>query len=119
MPFFHVVVWLDHARADVLYFRPDETSKKTVKAPAAHSHSNGHHSGNSAYFREIAEALAQCSEILIVGPGREKLAFAKYLEEQQPEVSKKVVGVETVDHPSEGQLLAYARKYFLKADLYR
>jgi hypothetical protein len=26
--------------------------------------------------------------------------------------------VEAADHPSEGQLLAHARKYFVKADLY-
>ena len=28
-----------------------------------------------------------------------------------------VVGVETVDHPSDGQLIAYARKYFVARDL--
>lgn len=28
----------------------------------------------------------------------------------------KVVGVETVDHPSEGQLVAYAHKYFHARD---
>jgi hypothetical protein len=26
------------------------------------------------------------------------------------------VGIETVDHPTDGQLLAYAKKYFAKAD---
>ena len=28
----------------------------------------------------------------------------------------KIIGVETVDHPSDGQLVAYARKYFLAKD---
>jgi hypothetical protein len=27
-----------------------------------------------------------------------------------------IVGVETVDHPSDAQLVAYARKYFIAAD---
>ena len=28
----------------------------------------------------------------------------------------KVIGLETVDHPSDGQLVAYARKYFKAKD---
>ena len=28
----------------------------------------------------------------------------------------KVIGVETVDHPSDGQLVAFARKYFVAKD---
>jgi hypothetical protein len=27
-----------------------------------------------------------------------------------------VVGIETVDHPTDGQLIAYARKYFIAKD---
>jgi hypothetical protein len=29
---------------------------------------------------------------------------------------KSIVGVETVDHPSDGQLVAYARRYFKAED---
>ena len=28
----------------------------------------------------------------------------------------KVVGIETVDHPSDGQLVAFAKKYFKRSD---
>jgi hypothetical protein len=31
-------------------------------------------------------------------------------------MAAKVIGVETVDHPSDGQLVAYARKYFHARD---
>jgi hypothetical protein len=31
-------------------------------------------------------------------------------------IADKVVGIETVDHPTDGQLLAYAKKYFHKVD---
>jgi hypothetical protein len=34
-------------------------------------------------------------------------------------MSARVVGVETVDHPSDGQLLAHARQYFQAADQMR
>ena len=36
-----------------------------------------------------------------------------------PTLKKKVVGVETIDHPSDGQLVAHARKYFSAADRMR
>ena len=36
-----------------------------------------------------------------------------------PKLKKKVVGVETIDHPSDGQLVAHARKYFNAADRMR
>jgi hypothetical protein len=58
-------------------------------------------------------------EILIVGPGNEKLALLKHLQKHQHDLAEKVVSVETIDHPSNGQLLAYARKYFAKVDLMR
>jgi hypothetical protein len=31
----------------------------------------------------------------------------------------KVVGIETVDHPSDGQIVAFAKKYFKRADRMR
>ena len=44
----------------------------------------------------------------------EKLAMMKHLMKHQHLVADKVVSVETVDHPDDAQLLAYARKYFDK-----
>ena len=34
-------------------------------------------------------------------------------------VFNKIIGVETVDHPSDEQLVVYARKYFVAADRMR
>ena len=33
-----------------------------------------------------------------------------------PQKLHKVIGIETVDHPGDGQLVAYARKYFVAKD---
>ena len=33
-----------------------------------------------------------------------------------PELTKLIVGVETVDHPSDAQLVAHAKKYLVAAD---
>ena len=40
----------------------------------------------------------------------------KHIHSHDHEVSNKVVGVETVDHPSDAQLVAFARKYFVAKD---
>lgn len=121
----HVVVWLDHAEAHVIHFTRDASETETIKTHSTHRHlhsksgtiGSGHAAENTQYFNDIADALKGSLEILIVGPGNEKLALLKHLQKHQHDLSEKVFGVETVDHPSSGQLLAYARKYFVKADL--
>jgi hypothetical protein len=60
--------------------------------------------------------MGAAHEILIVGPSTAKIAFKKHLHRRQPALAKKVVAVETLNHPSEGELLAYARKYFKAVD---
>jgi hypothetical protein len=52
---------------------------------------------------------------LVTGPASAKNERAAYLAHRYPEAAKRVSGVESLDHPSEGQLLALARRFF-KAD---
>jgi stalled ribosome rescue protein Dom34 len=121
----HVVVWLDHSEAHVIHFNPEASDVETIKTHSTHRHlhnkagsiGNGRAPEDAQYFDDIAQALQGSLEILIVGPGNEKLALLKHLQKHQHDLAEKVYGVETVDHPSDGQLLAYARKYFVKADL--
>ena len=40
----------------------------------------------------------------------------KHIEKHEPKLMKTILGVETVDHPSDAQLVALARKYFKTAD---
>jgi len=67
-------------------------------------------------LHEVIHAVAEANEILIVGPGSAKLELLKHANAHDATVAEKIIGVETVDHPSDGQLLAYAKKYFIKAD---
>jgi stalled ribosome rescue protein Dom34 len=123
MSFNHAVVWLDHAEAHILHFNAESSESATLKSHTRypkHSRSGDKHAMPDPHFYAgIAAALADAKEILITGPGQEKVAFAKHLEYHLPGTADKVVGVETVDHPTDPQLLAYARKYFLKVDLFR
>jgi hypothetical protein len=64
----------------------------------------------------VVESMASAKEVLVVGPGSAKLELIKHVHAHDPAVSKKIVGVETVDHPTDPQLLAFAKRYFLKVD---
>jgi stalled ribosome rescue protein Dom34 len=71
------------------------------------------------FYHEVVEALKGAQEILVVGPANAKLNLVKHIHSHDPQMSDKLIGIETVDHPSDSQLLAYARKYFRAADRMR
>jgi stalled ribosome rescue protein Dom34 len=126
MSHFHAVVWLDHAEAHVQHFTREAVEEKLVHGkPHRHLHykrgaqASGHPPEDQAYFHKVAEALMGAEEILVLGPANAKTEFIKHLSTHDHELSKKVVAVETVDHPTDGQVLAYARKHFRAIDRMR
>ncbi len=127
VPHYHAIVRLDHSQARVFSFNPDEVDEMRVLSHPPHRQM--HHkagtigSGKSeedhAFFHTITAALDQAGEVLVVGPGAAKLHFIRYLHRYDPALEPKLVGVETVDHPTDRQVVAYARKYFRAADRMR
>jgi stalled ribosome rescue protein Dom34 len=123
----HVVVWIDHKAAHVIHFTPEFVENEVISANSTHAHlhvksgiqGSGRAAENIPYFDHIANSIKDLLEILIVGPGFEKLEFMKHLMKHHPAVAEKVTSVESVDHPTDRQILAYARKYFLKEDRMR
>jgi stalled ribosome rescue protein Dom34 len=124
MSHIHAVVWLDHREAKVVDFNVDD--KHVVNVHHRGGHRQVHHKAGTAgsghapddqhYFDAIVAALGDASEILVTGPGTAKVAFRQHLEHKHPAVAKRVVGAETLDHPTEGQLLDFARRHFKRID---
>ncbi len=122
---YHAAVWIDHAEARVFQFDVDHVEKTIVHPDQPHK--KLHHkagavgSGNTAedrhFYQSVVEALEGAHEILILGPGQAKLQLVKYVHKFQPKLEEFIVGVESSDHPTDGQIVAYARKYFKKADM--
>ena len=54
-----------------------------------------------------------------VGPGSAKTEFAHHLDRRHPQLAAHVVAVETVDHPSDHELLDFARRTFTRIDSLR
>ncbi len=115
------IVWLDHQEAHVYNLLPSGMVKENLKKHT-HEHSNSHGDAradqeNSHFFHEIAAKLKSPEEILVMGPGLAKSHFKTHLEKHHHEqIAKKIIGLETVDHPTENQLIQAAKKYFKNYD---
>lgn len=117
MTSFHAVVWLDHSRAQVLQFDAEHVQAQRVKAHAHHTAQHGSAVRTQhEYFGEVCDALEGISEILATGPKLGLADFRHYVDKHRPATAKRIVGFETVDHPSDNQLIALARQYFLRYD---
>ena len=121
---FHAVVWIDHREAKVFSFNREEADKVVLHPdhPTKHIHhrsgsaSGTHSKMEHSFLHEIAHELQGCGAILVTGPGNAKVELMSHFKSHDPAVAKCVSAVETVDHPSDGQLLALARKHFKSAD---
>lgn len=71
------------------------------------------------FYHEVAEALKGAQEVLIVGPANAKLNLIKHIHKHDAQMVDKLIGVESIDHPTDAQLVVYARKYFAAADRMR
>lgn len=120
----HCIVWLDHYRASVISFSNDLADEVEIASELEdtqlHRKSGPQGPGRQAddreFFERVARQLESQQEILITGPGTAKVAFERFLREKFPSVLARVHGVETLDHPSSAQLLAYGRRRFKAID---
>ncbi len=122
---FHAVVWIDHAEARILEFGADGIERHRVRAEGgdgnihhkAGSVGSGHAHEDKKYFDAVVATLKPNYEILVVGHGPARTAFAHYARDHVPDLAKRILGVEAMDQPSEPEVIAFARKFFETRDL--
>jgi stalled ribosome rescue protein Dom34 len=126
MPHHHAAVWIDHHEAKIFHVDRDSVDASMVHAPHHHVHRHptvtaerSHPVDAEHFYHEVAQALESAEEILVVGPATAKLEFIKHVHKHDHSLAPKIVGVETVDHPTDGELLKYVRRYFRAADRMR
>jgi stalled ribosome rescue protein Dom34 len=123
----YVAVWLDHEEAHVLRIDRETFDESTLRAPTHHvkrhpdrnAAERNHPDDAKRFFHDVARALDSASEVLVVGPSTAKLHFLKYVHAHEPKLEQRIVGIETVDHPTDAQLAAFARHYFHGVDRMR
>jgi stalled ribosome rescue protein Dom34 len=127
MTHYHAAIWIDHAQAKVYSLNRDTANEWRLRPHDQHVHlhhkaglgDSGRAPQDQHYFHHVADAVKDAGEILITGPGTARTELMHHLQKHDPAVAKKVVGVEALDHPSDGQLLAFARKFFKASDQMR
>jgi stalled ribosome rescue protein Dom34 len=120
----HVIVWIDHTEARIFGIGREDSDLRVVGTHAQQRHL--HHKANSIdsghapldkeYFGRVAESLKDAGALLITGPASAKTELAKYLREHHPQIAAHISAVEALDHPSDGMLIALARKFFRAED---
>jgi stalled ribosome rescue protein Dom34 len=123
-PHYHAIVWIDHHEARVFHINPTEVERLVLHPdhPTRHIHhkantiGSGHAAEDHHFLQAVAQSIADAHAVLITGPANEKTELVKHIQQHDPQLAKIVVGVETVDHPTDGELVAHARKYFKAED---
>lgn len=113
MPLFHAVVRTDHQSAEVIQFDVDQVLLKKVETHPADTRQ--HHSGvrtGHEFFGHVCDALDGIAEVLVTGTHTAVQDFRHYVDKHRPHVAPHIVGYEIVDHPTQNQLVALARKFF-------
>ena len=120
---YHAVIWIDHREARVFHFNAEDVERLVLHPdhPTRHIHhkansiGSGHASADHDYLHAVAESVADAGAVLITGPANAKTELVEHIRVHDPQLTKLIVGVETVDHPSDPQLVAHAKKYFRAA----
>ncbi|WP_407183291.1 translational machinery protein [Bradyrhizobium centrosematis] len=117
---FHAVVWIDHSQARIFHLGLSGSDEITLHPQLATRHlhhkanaiGSGHAAPDKAFYADVSKAIAEAGEILIIGPASAKTELANYIRANAPEIAKRIAAVEAADHPSDAEIVAYAKRHF-------
>lgn len=120
----HAVVWIDHPEARIFHVHPGAADESRILSPQHHVHRHPkgrgepreHPEDSRHFFDEVARGLDGIDSVLIVGPASAKHEFFTFAQEKHRQLASRIVGVETADHPTGGEIVAHARHYFKASD---
>jgi len=121
---YHALVWIDHQQARIFHIDASGADLERISSSNPHQHlhhkansgDSGHAAVDAPFLHHVADALESAGAILITGPANAKTELASYIQHKRPNLARRISGVETVDHPTDGQLVALARSFFKKDD---
>ena len=117
---FHAVVWIDHSQAKIFHIGLSGEDEVVLHPhmPTQHLHhkantiGSGHVGFDKEFLAQVVNAVSDAGEILIIGPAGAKTELAKFIREKHPNIGNRIVAVEAADHPSDREIVAYAKQYF-------
>lgn len=115
MSTYHAVVWIDHSEAHVLSFDREHMEAQKVRSRSHHKH-QGRAEGDAGFFPAVHAALEGAREVLVTGPGSARDEFVAWTKKHHADAAGRIAASVPSDHPTDAQLVALARKYFLRFD---
>jgi len=117
---FYAIVWIDHQEAKIFHLDVTEIDRLVIRPhdPArrirheANSFGGDRPEEQDFFFERIAGAIIEARAILITGPESAKSELAAHVMHRHLDLARRIAGVETIDHPGSGALVALARIYF-------
>ncbi len=124
---YHAIVWIDHHEAKIFQFDSAEVDATTIPSSRPHQHihhkanasDSGHAPVDTSFLKKVAHALQHVGVVLITGPAGAKKELAAYIQREDPTLAKRIAAVQTLDHPSDGELVKLARTFFAVDDRMR
>ncbi len=116
-----LVMWVNSHEARIFKFTPTEVKQRKIELHGKRHHAEVHgrnHSkaeGDSEHFyRELIKdlELEKKCQWLIVGPGLAHTHLKHILDKDFPHLSKCVVGVESMQESTDGEIKDYAQRFF-------
>lgn len=111
------VIWIDHEQAKLFHLSHEKMERSHLRSRHQDHHTHrmtalDQEQNEHPFFSEVVQHFnGDSSKILILGPGVAKHHFLNFLQEHHPGLARKVAGCETVDHPTDLQIAALARKF--------
>ncbi|WP_082747640.1 hypothetical protein [Bradyrhizobium macuxiense] len=105
----HAVIWIDHSVAKIFSVGLTGVSASAVRAHSLSPHRKANTEVDSTFLARVSDALGNCTDLLIIGPGIEKTKLEHFLKTNRPTLT---VHAESSDHPTEREIVALGRKRF-------
>lgn len=113
MTFLHAIVQIEHHVARVLQFDAEDFGLRKI---AVHRHDTSRRADvvrpEHEFFADVCDSLEEMSMVLVVGAHAAHADLRRYVDRHQRALHARIIGWEAIDHPTEGQLLALARRDF-------
>jgi stalled ribosome rescue protein Dom34 len=118
---YHAIVWIDHREAKIYHFSLADVDRIVVHPHRPSQRIQAGAIGGDGlldedFFERVTAVIADAKAILITGPASAKSELAAHLSRRHPDLARCVKGVETINHPSDGALVAVARLHFKAED---
>lgn len=110
------VLWLDQRSATLQRLDGDAAPIHIQ----AHHHDTRQHGSqvrtSHEFHAEVADAAQGIDEVLVSGARMTHADFRHYVDRHRPQLARRIVAWQVVDHPTEPQMLELARRFFAKWD---